>query len=149
MDQPPRRQTPSRNRTALAFFVVHRTLATVFLGGVFFLAAPGVDLGGFFGNANASATQSSSDRIELRLSVEAEAGEAVVAHLIEPGGEQQTFPLPETSSGLYLIITEVRKVNFIVVFELVSREAGGQSQPLLLTDLGVAPAVLGILTDRA
>jgi hypothetical protein len=111
------------------------------------IASSGVDLGGFFGNADASATPVANDRIELRLSVEAEAGEAIVAHVIEPGGEQQTFPLPETSDGVYLIITELRRVNYIVVFELVDGRAGSQSQPLLLTDLGVSPSVLGIPTS--
>lgn len=111
------------------------------------VASVGVNLGGLFGLAAASATQMSAERIELNLSVEAESGEAVVAHLIEPGGEQQALPLPETAEGEYRIIVEVRKVNYIVVFELLGGEVSSESQPLLLTDLGVAPAVLGILTS--
>ncbi|MFN2485271.1 MAG: hypothetical protein ABR609_01430 [Acidimicrobiia bacterium] len=120
----------------------HR-MANLLLGGVVLLASVGVDLGGVFGRAAASASQISGNQIELRLSVQAETGEAVIAHLIEPGGDPAAYPLPETSDGEYLIIVEVRKLNFIVVFELLGEET--QSQPLLLTDLGVAPAVLGIL----
>ncbi len=111
------------------------------------VASVGVNLGGVFGLATASARQTSAERMELNLSVEAESGEAVVAHLIEPGGEQQAIPLPETADGEYRIIVDVRKVNYIVVFELLSAEVSSQSQPVLLTDLGVAPAVLGILSS--
>jgi hypothetical protein len=125
---------------------VDRLFALLLLVGSI-VASPGVDLGGLFGRADASATQISAEQVELRLSVEAATGATVVAHLIEPGGDQRAYPLPETDDGSYQIIAEIRKVNYIVVFEIVDGELGSQSQPLLLTDLGVAPAVLGILTS--
>ncbi|MCA1737006.1 MAG: hypothetical protein LC739_13185, partial [Actinobacteria bacterium] len=81
----------------------HR-MANLLLGGVVLLASVGVDLGGVFGRAAASASQISGNQIELRLSVQAETGEAVIAHLIEPGGDPAAYPLPETSDGEYLII---------------------------------------------
>ena len=117
------------------------------MGWLLVASSTGVEVGGFFGRAEASARQVNSEQIELVLSVEAEAGEAVIAHLIEPGTGQQALPLPETSTGVYKIIIEVRKVNYTVVFELLGSGVGSQSQPFQLTDLGVMPAVLGILTN--
>lgn len=121
------------------------TLLVAWLIGNTVLATPaGVDIGGSFGRAEASGTQISSSQIELRLSVEAEPGEAVIAHLIEPGGEQQALPIPEVSAGVYRIVVDARKINYIVVFELLRSGAEIQSEPYLLTELGVEPAVLGI-----
>lgn len=125
---------------------MRRALGAWLLIGLLAASPVGVEVGGVFGHAQAAAQQSSANQIELTLSVEAEAAKTVIAHLIEPGGSQQALPLAETSSGLYRIIIEVRKVNYIVVFEQLGVEVSSQSQPFLLTDLGVASAVLGILT---
>lgn len=109
----------------------------------------GVDLGGVFGEARASATELTNATMEVDLEVEADPEAVVVAHLIEPGGAQNTLPLVarssgSTSLGRFGIRTEVRKVDYVVVFEVVG-ELPAQSQPLRLTDLGVEPALLGIL----
>lgn len=113
------------------------------------LAVPadeGVDLGGVFGHAVASATSLSSDTIQLDLEVEADDDAALVAHLIEPGGTQETIPLSSRGTGVFGIRTEVRKTDYLVVFEALEGSLASQSQPFRLTDLGVDPALVGVLT---
>ena len=107
----------------------------------------GVDLGGGLGFARASARQLSASTVELDLELTADPDSTPVAHLIEPGSDQRTVPLVELSPGLFGVLLEVRKVNFVVVFEVIQPGLSRQSQPLLLTDLGVAPAVLGIIEN--
>ena len=109
-------------------------------------AEGGVELGGVFGRAIASATSLTSDTIQLDLQVEANDEAAVVAHLIEPGGTQETIPLSSRGTGTFGISTEVRKTDYLVVFEAIEGALASQSQPLRLTDLGVDPALVGVLT---
>lgn len=104
----------------------------------------GIDLGGDFGTARASARQIDASTIELTLELEADGGATVVGYLIEPGDGQGTYPLVERADGIYRVNVEVRRVNYVVVFELIKPEITRQSQPLLLTDLGVRPSVLGM-----
>ncbi|MGH8924749.1 MAG: hypothetical protein ACRDWA_08975 [Acidimicrobiia bacterium] len=104
----------------------------------------GLDLGGDFGTARASARQLDESTIELTLELETEEGATVVGYLIEPGDGQGTYPLVERSDGVYRVSIEVRRVNYVVVFELIKPDITRQSQPLLLTDLGVRPSVLGM-----
>jgi len=104
----------------------------------------GVELGGVFGSARASAIDLSATTIELNLEIEADSEAVVVSHLIEPGGQQETLPLVSRSSGVFGIRTEVRKVDYVVVFEIVGG-LSAQSRPLRLTELGLEPALLGIL----
>jgi len=113
------------------------------------LAVPadeGVELGGVFGHAVATATSLSSDMIQLELEVEADEDAALVAHLIDPGGTQETIPLSSRRTGVFGIRTEVRKTDYLVVFESLKGSVASQSQPLRLTDLGVSPALVGVLT---
>ena len=113
------------------------------------LAVPadeGVELGGVFGRAVASATSLSADTIQLQLEVEAGEDAALVAHLIDPGGTQETIPLSARGTGVFGIRTEVRKTDYLVVFEALEGSVASQSQPLRLTDLGVDPALVGVLT---
>lgn len=102
----------------------------------------GVDLGGVFGTARASATDLDSETMRLNIEVEADPTAVIVAHLIEPGGGQDTIPLVSRSSGVFGITTDVRKFDYVVVFELLG-ELSAQSQPVRLTQLGVDPVVLG------
>lgn len=104
----------------------------------------GVDLGGVFGRARASGIELSGATMELDLEVEADPEAVVVSHLIEPGGEQKTVPLVARSSGVFGIRTEVRKIDYVVVFEVVGGLAA-QSQPVRLTELGIQPGLLGIV----
>ena len=109
-------------------------------------AEGGIELGGVFGNAVASATSLTADTIELDLEVEANEDAAIVAHLIQPGGSQETIPLPSRGIGTFGIRTEVRKTDYLVVFEAIEGSQASQSQPFRLTDLGVVPALVGVLT---
>ena len=107
---------------------------------------PGIDLGGVFGHAVASAEPRTSDEIQLNLEVEADEAATVVAHLIDPGGTQETLPLASRGEGIFGVRTEVAKTDYLVVFEAIEGSVASQSQPLRLTDLGVDPALVGILT---
>ncbi|HUP16627.1 MAG TPA: hypothetical protein VM848_11335 [Acidimicrobiia bacterium] len=133
---------------------MRRGVLALALAAVLFSAAPalaipaeeGVELGGVFGRAVASATSLSSDTIQLDLGVEADEDAALVAHLIEPGGTQETIPLSSRGIGVFGIRTEVRKTDYLVVFEALEGSLASQSQPFRLTDLGVDPALVGVLT---
>jgi hypothetical protein len=133
---------------------MRRGVLVLALAVVLFAAAPalavpvdeGVELGGVFGHAVASATSLSSDTIQLDLEVEADEDAALVAHLIDPGGTQETIPLSSRGTGVFGIRTEVRKTDYLVVFEALEGSLASQSQPFRLTDLGVDPALVGLLT---
>lgn len=107
-------------------------------------APPGVTLGEGLGIATASARQLTAATIELNLEVVGAGDASLVAYLIEPGGEQQTVPLPARGEGRFGIVIEVRRVDYVVVFESLA-DPPIQSAPHLLTELGVDPAVLGVL----
>lgn len=129
--------------------VLASALAVALLTAAPALAIPdeeGVELGGVFGRAVASATSLSSDTIQLDLEVEADEGAALVAHLIEAGGTQETIPLSSRGTGVFGIRTEVRKTDYLVVFEAIEGSLASQSQPFRLTDLGVDPALVGVLS---
>jgi hypothetical protein len=105
-----------------------------------------VVVGGVFGEASASGRQIGAATIEVDLTVEATAEvEAVVAHLIEPGAEQETVPLVDRGGGVFGIIVELRKADYVVVFETFADGVSNQSQPLRLTEMGLDPALLGVL----
>ncbi|MGH8928708.1 MAG: hypothetical protein ACRDWH_10185 [Acidimicrobiia bacterium] len=109
------------------------------------MEADGVELGGVFGRATAGARDLTSATIELDLEVEADPEAVVVAHLIEPGGGQETLPLATRGNGLFGLRTEVRRIDYVVVFESLEGPIATQSTPLRLTELGVEPAILGVL----
>ena len=112
-------------------------------------ADAGIELGGVFGRARAEATSLTSEAMRLDLEVEADDDAAVVAHLIDPGGSQETLPMAPRGEGLFGIRTEIRKVDYVVVFEAVQASLAAESQPLRLTELGADPAVLGVSSDPA
>jgi hypothetical protein len=107
-----------------------------------------VELGGAFGTASASGRELSAAAIEVELTVEVPGGGSVVAHLFEPGVEQKTVALADRGSGTHGGIFETRRVDLIVVFEALASDGGVQSQPVRLTELGLDPALLGILPVR-
>lgn len=129
------------------FLLLALTLSTMALPAM--ASTEGVDLGGDLGTARASANQIDASTIELTLEVEADGGATVVGYLIEPGDGQATYPLVEREEGIYRLNIEVRRVNYVVVFELIKPDIARQSQPYLLTDLGVRPSVLGITNGGA
>ena len=90
-------------------------------------------------------SEASASTMEIDLEVSAPPGGSVVAHLIEPGGAPQlTVALRERSPGRYGGITEVRRVDFVVVFEALGL-VDAQSEPARLTALGLDRAILGAL----
>ncbi len=101
-------------------------------------------VGGFFVAPEVSGRETSASRMEIDLSVSAAPGGSVVAHLIQPGGNQQTFALRERSSGRYGGIFEVDRIDLVVVFEALD-ESGAQSDPVRLTEIGLDRALLGAL----
>ncbi len=101
-------------------------------------------VGGFFAEPAVDGRETSASLMEIELSVSAPPGGSVVAHLIDPGGLQQTVALRERSPGRYGGLVEVRRVDLVVVFEAIG-EAGAQSVPARLTDLGLDRALLGAL----
>ena len=95
-----------------------------------------VELGGIFGSASAVGTEVDESTIQVDLTVEMSAGGAVVAHLLEPGGEDRTVALDERLPGVYGGIFETRKIDLVVVFEAVGPPSV-QSESVQLTELGL------------
>lgn len=100
--------------------------------------------GGFFVDPAVEGRETSATRMEIDLSVSAAPGGSVVAHLIDPDGNQQTLALRERSSGRYGGIIEVGRVDLVVAFEALDG-FGTQSEPARLTDIGLDRALLGVL----
>lgn len=103
-----------------------------------------VPAGDGFGEAGASADLIGTDRIRVELTVEIGGAGSVVAHLIEPGEQQQTVALADRGGGVFGAVLESRQVDLVVVFEVLG-DAPRQSVPLRLTDLGVDRATLGMV----
>ncbi|MEX0757258.1 MAG: hypothetical protein WD204_04860 [Acidimicrobiia bacterium] len=100
-------------------------------------------VGGFVG-PTVEGRETGASTMEIDLSVSGTPGASVVAHLIQPGGQQQTHALRERSSGRYGAIFEVGRIDLVVVFEAVDG-SGTQSEPARLTDIGLDRALLGAL----
>ena len=103
-----------------------------------------VPAGDGFGEATAVAEQTGSDRIRVELEVKIEGAGSVVAHLIEPGGQQETVSLADRGGGEFGAVLESRQIDLVVVFEVLG-ENPRQSDPLRLTDLGVDRDTLGMV----
>ena len=69
---------------------------------------------------------------------------SVVAHVIEPGGQQETISLADRGGGEFGAVLESRQIDLVVVFEVLGDEPR-QSDPLRLTELGVDRATLGMV----
>ncbi len=103
-----------------------------------------VPAGDGFGEAKASADQIGTDRIRIELEVRIEGAGSVVAHVIEPGGRQETVSLADRGGGEFGAVLESRQVDLVVVFEVLGEEPR-QSDPLRLTELGVDRETLGMV----
>lgn len=102
-----------------------------------------VVLGGAFGEARAEGRSLSSGMIQVELSVEVHQARTVVAHVIEPGGGQDTLPLVARGNNQFSATIELRKADFIIVFEALGDALSTQSQPVRLTELGLDPSLIG------
>lgn len=106
-----------------------------------------VVLGGDFGVATASGQPAVGNRILVTLEVEVlTSADAVVAHLIQPGQDQETIALASDESGVYRGAATVPKADIVVVFEAVRGPGNSSlSTPAFLTELGLDRALLGDL----
>ena len=102
-----------------------------------------VPAGDGFGDASASAESIGTDLIRVEVAVSIDGAGSVVAHVIEPGGEQQTVALADRGGGEFGAVFESRPIDLVVVFEVLG-DRPRQSDPLRLTDLGVPRSVLGM-----
>lgn len=102
-----------------------------------------VPAGSGFGEATATGEQLDTDRIRVELEVRIDGAGSVVAHLIEPGEEQETVSLADRGGGEFGAVFETRPVDLVVVFEVLGDDPR-QSEPLRLTELGIDRDVLGM-----
>lgn len=102
-----------------------------------------VPVGEGFGEASADASEIDDDHISVDISVEVEGAGSVVAHLIDPGGDQQTVALRDRGGSSYGAVFETRKVDLVVVFEALGA-VPRQSEPTRLTAMGVSREMLGM-----
>jgi hypothetical protein len=100
-----------------------------------------IQVGGGFGAAQADATVRDSATLEISITVEAAPGTDVVVHMVDPGGDQRTVAMIESTPGVYRTVFETRPVDLVAVFEDLA--AGAQSDPLRLSEIGVAPELVG------
>lgn len=103
-----------------------------------------VDLGAPFGAASASGEPTPAGTIEVELEVEAGGEGSVVAHIVDPGNEQQTVSLAERGGNRFGGFVELEPGDFVVVFEWLPADGPAvQSRPVTLTELGLDPALFG------
>lgn len=107
-----------------------------------------VELGGVFGTASAEAAAVSSGEIEVTIKVSVAGNPtSVVAHLVDPGDDQQTVTLAHLGGGEYSGIAITERADLVVVFEAIGADASSElSPPVTLVELGVDP---GIMLDDA
>lgn len=99
------------------------------------------EIGGGFGGASVGGTGTTGTTMEIDLSVTLSGSAGpVLAHLVLPG-ENQTVPLVDRGRGTWEVLVEVRRADWLVVFEDVA--TGELSDSLSLTQLGLDSALLG------
>lgn len=102
-----------------------------------------VSLGGGFGEAAASASVNNDGTLDVQLQVDVIADTAV-AHIIDPGGSQETVSLVRRSDGTFGGVVTTARANRIVVFEALEGTESRVARPVTFVDLGVAPSLIGI-----
>ena len=101
-----------------------------------------VELGAPFVGASADAEEA-GDFLRVDLEVELNVDVAtVVAHVLDPGGDQETVALNHRGGARFGAVTTTERADLVVVFEAVRAGEGVLSQPTTLTELGVDPALL-------
>lgn len=115
------------------------------------LVTAAVTLGGAFGQASATASPIGVDQIRVEFTVDvAGAANAVVAHLIDVGGDQQTLGLGPDGNGRWGGFVDIPPKNLIVVFEAIRADGtSDMSKPVTLATLGVDPEALGMVSNGA
>jgi hypothetical protein len=101
-----------------------------------------VDLGAPFADATADAEQAGEFlRVDLEVELTIDVA-TVVAHILDPGGGQETVALNSRGGGRYGAIATTARADLVVVFEALRAGEGVLSQPTTFTALGVDPALL-------
>jgi len=96
-----------------------------------------LQVGAGFGAASAELISTTSNAMVVELRVEVlQSAESVVAHLVFPGETPLVIPLVQRGGAVFGIRTEVKPLNYQVVFESIGPE-GAQSEQKSLTDLGL------------
>jgi hypothetical protein len=96
-----------------------------------------IELGAGFGAASAELVSTTSNAIQVDLRVEVtQSAETVIAHLVSEGEPPLALPLLQREPGVFGIRTELKPINYRVVFELFGPDPA-QSEPRSLTELGV------------
>ena len=102
-----------------------------------------IELGAGFGAASAELVSTSLNAIQVDLRIEVtQSAETVVAHLMAEGEAPVALPLLPREPGVFGIRTELKPINYRVVFELFGPDPA-QSEPHSLTELGVEFPVAG------
>lgn len=102
------------------------------------------ELGGGFGSATAEAVAVSSGEIEVTITVTvATRPVSVVAHLVDPGDDQQTVTLGDRGDGEYAGAAVTERADLVVVFEAIGADGSSElSRPVTLIELGVDPTIM-------
>lgn len=96
-----------------------------------------IELGAGFGAASAELISTSSNAIEVDLRVEVtQSAETVIAHFVAEGESPIALPLLQREPGVFGIRTELKPINYRVVFELFGPDPA-QSEPRSLVELGI------------
>lgn len=102
-----------------------------------------VALGGGFGEAAASATVNNAGTLDVQLQVDVVA-DTVVAHVIDPGGSQETVSLVRRADGTFGGMVITPRANRVVVFEALVADESISARPVTLLDLGVPGSLIGV-----
>ncbi len=99
------------------------------------------ELGSGFGGAVATGSEVSDRTMSVYLEVTvAQRDGPVIAHLRTPGQDWVAHPLVEGGNGAWGTTLELRRADWLVVFEAVG--AAALSEPVRVTELGLDPALL-------
>ncbi len=101
-----------------------------------------VDIGQDFSDPTARAGRLTVEEIEVTLTVRTQPGVSVVAHLIDPGGEQMTLAMADSNNGIYEGTFDTRPIDLVVVFEAIRGRESVQSTPVRLTQIGLSASDL-------
>lgn len=105
-----------------------------------------IGLGGGFGEGSAELVSIDSESMLVSVEVEVIASaESVVASFFAPGDEPLTLPLLDRGGNRYGLQTELRPVDYTVVFEVLGPDPG-QSDPVLLSAMGADFGVVPVAT---
>jgi hypothetical protein len=100
-----------------------------------------IQVGTGFGIASADGEAVGSTALSIAVSVEADPGDQLVLHGLDPGGDQRTVAMIEAAPGTYRTVFETRPVDLVIVFE--NLDTGLQSEPHRLSELGVPGELVG------